>query len=586
MIEPNTETFVTSMTTQAFWKSVHILLTKPHVINKRIWGCNEVFKCIGKPLSNIWYMPVYCKDFIEYNKDVYIAEVIKHFKIRTCDDNSYSANDVLEIVLLELLPKSFTLKHVFQLVCLNKNENMAIFYNVTPDKCSQTICPDFTYSLQLLDNNLIFKSICDNSTKTYKWLVSNFLCRFLKWGEESCEETRNNLCNESLSLVSNEKYYQKYNELKIKYGKEMVKIWPECTDPNKFVYEDVAIATYLLVLWDNELGSKINFVDLGCGNGLLVYILTKEGHTGVGIDVRKRQIWELYSNDVILQERTIIPSDANLFPETDWIIGNHSDELTPWIPVIAARSSYKCNFFLLPCCAYNFDGSKYQRRNSSKSQYTEYLEYIKELCETCGFITNMDRLKIPSTKRICLVGHSRTHGEASYTEYCRNIKNLLQKETNSSTYSEDQSWVKDFKPRESVERVRNCTQVDKSIIESIVDSVTNYLLEGIDIKSDWNPGKTVEIKEIVSLLPHDKLNALKSECGGLQTLLKNNHHIFKIQSGAIQLRYPKTVKEVNQNKTSKNKAKLKIHQKQCWFYNNHPQGCPLDSTDCSFLHTK
>lgn len=33
---------------------------------------------------------------------------------------------------------------------------------------------------------------------------------------------------------------------------------------------------------------------MGCGNGLLVHILTCEGHTGLGIDVRSRKIWELY----------------------------------------------------------------------------------------------------------------------------------------------------------------------------------------------------------------------------------------------------------------------------------------------------
>ena len=26
-----------------------------------------------------------------------------------------------------------------------------------------------------------------------------------------------------------------------------------------------------------------------------------------------------------------------MFPDVDWLIGNHSDELTPWIPVMAAR---------------------------------------------------------------------------------------------------------------------------------------------------------------------------------------------------------------------------------------------------------
>jgi tRNASer (uridine44-2'-O)-methyltransferase len=30
-----------------------------------------------------------------------------------------------------------------------------------------------------------------------------------------------------------------------------VKNWPEVTDPQKFVFEDIAIASYLLVLWEN-----------------------------------------------------------------------------------------------------------------------------------------------------------------------------------------------------------------------------------------------------------------------------------------------------------------------------------------------
>jgi tRNASer (uridine44-2'-O)-methyltransferase len=64
----------------------------------------------------------------------------------------------------------------------------------------------------------------------------------------------------------------------------------------------VAIATYILLLWEkDEVPQKKTFVDLGCGNGLLVYILTKEGHNGVGIDVRKRQIWDFYPKDVKLE---------------------------------------------------------------------------------------------------------------------------------------------------------------------------------------------------------------------------------------------------------------------------------------------
>ena len=34
---------------------------------------------------------------------------------------------------------------------------------------------------------------------------------------------------------------------------------------------------------------------------------------------------------------TITPSTESVYPDSDWLIGNHSDELTPWIPVMAAR---------------------------------------------------------------------------------------------------------------------------------------------------------------------------------------------------------------------------------------------------------
>lgn len=74
----------------------------------------------------------------------------------------------------------------------------------------------------------------------------------------------------------------------------MFQTWPENTDPLKFVYEDVAIATYLLLIWKKYSNEKQKFVDLGCGNGLLVYILSQESHDGYGIDIRPRKIWSMF----------------------------------------------------------------------------------------------------------------------------------------------------------------------------------------------------------------------------------------------------------------------------------------------------
>ncbi len=66
------------------------------------------------------------------------------------------------------------------------------------------------------------------------------------------------------------------------------------------------------------------------------------------------------------------------FDGYDWLIGNHSDELTPWIPVMAALTSYKTKFMVLPCCPFEFT-RKFRRRGTSKSVYRDYLDYVKEV---------------------------------------------------------------------------------------------------------------------------------------------------------------------------------------------------------------
>jgi len=45
----------------------------------------------------------------------------------------------------------------------------------------------------------------------------------------------------------------------------------------------------------------------------------------------------------------IDPTISGLFPDIDWLIGNHSDELTPWIPVMAARYVNTVSTYLVRC---------------------------------------------------------------------------------------------------------------------------------------------------------------------------------------------------------------------------------------------
>ncbi|CAL8377643.1 unnamed protein product, partial [Boreogadus saida] len=335
-------------------------------------------------------------------------------------------------------------------------------------------------------------------------------------------------------------------------------VWPEVTDPEKFVYEDVAIATYLLVLWGEEraergVTEKQSFVDLGCGNGLLVHILSNEGHPGKGIDVRKRKIWDMYGPQTCLEEKAITPGEGFLFPATDWLIGNHSDELTPWIPVMAARSSFACRYFVLPCCFFDFYG-KFQRRRCGTSQYKEYIDYIAEVSRASGFHTDEDCLRIPSTKRVCLVGKSRSYAPCDAEQAEERRASYIQSRRSSSGSCSGSvvvpprpaiaadgdgvdhdngegpgdgehggggggchdngdpepagppvnDWGAGFQPRERVEKVRNCAALPRDFVDGVVLRVAKALLglaedDGPPTPTPaaadvvWNPGETERV---------------------------------------------------------------------------------------------
>lgn len=267
----------------------------------------------------------------------------------------------------------------------------------------------------------------------------------------------------------------------------------------------------------------------------------------------------------------------------DWIIGNHSDELSPWIPIIAARSSFQCKYFLLPCCAYKFDGSKFQRKDSTLSQYRAFLDYLKEVSLVCGFETLIDRLKIPSTKRVCLIGVKRNYESNDYDKINQKIQHLID-ETNSEKQLKNESkelWINEFKAREKEEKVKNCTKINSTTINEIVDLVINELLKNnnyikiLNGERQWNCGSKISLNEIAQLIPKNKLSELKNEFGGLKTLLRNNHQIFQVINGYIQIRIPEASDKRKNNNWKK---------KKCWFYNNHPDQCPLRDEECKFNH--
>ena len=150
-------------------------------------------------------------------------------------------------------------------------------------------------------------------------------------------------------LVPQARVQDTYTELKRKHAKRLCDAWVEKTEPSKHVFEDLGIAAFLIELWrdmyelpsivaaeggrgrqkkkgvvgmigvgvggwkikggsdgggsgdkkdhggEGEDGKKVpfpGFVDIGCGNGVLVDVLIREGFKGWGFDARRRKTWD------------------------------------------------------------------------------------------------------------------------------------------------------------------------------------------------------------------------------------------------------------------------------------------------------
>ncbi|GAA5851819.1 hypothetical protein JCM9279_001896 [Rhodotorula babjevae] len=290
-------------------------------------------------------------------------------------------------------------------------------------------------------------------------------------------------------LVGKEDVQDLYQQLKDKYNTDllphspritfrwMLSAWRESTDATKHVFEDVAIAAWLIVLWRGmyaDSGGKPpgGFVDVGCGNGLLVFILNAEGYSGYGFDLRARKSWSAYSPAPDLRVSSILPpslvasylaTSTPAFPPGAFLIGNHADELTPWLPLLAACTP-RSAFLNIPCCLHElhgrFDRQAYSipasylsalpspipppsstdspspspasphpllhpfyaptpRAQSSTSagpsitggRYAAYQLYLAHLSLRCGFVPEREALRIPSTKNFGMVGRTRLYAE-------------------------------------------------------------------------------------------------------------------------------------------------------------------------------
>jgi tRNASer (uridine44-2'-O)-methyltransferase len=185
-----------------------------------------------------------------------------------------------------------------------------------------------------------------------------------------------------------------YSRLKSLYAVDLINRWVEKTDPTKHVFEDLSIAAFLIELWRKMYGSNPadfpGFVDIACGNGLLVYILIMEGLQGWGFDARVRRTWSIFPENVTTQLKETVciprpflnalhPQDFPLpdglsihdgvFEADTFIISNHADELTTWTPLLAALSSpgAPLPWLAIPCCSHALSGAAHRYPSGSKN---------------------------------------------------------------------------------------------------------------------------------------------------------------------------------------------------------------------------
>ncbi len=162
-----------------------------------------------------------------------------------------------------------------------------------------------------------------------------------------------------------------------------------------------------------------------------------------------------------------------------------------------------------------------------------------------------------------------------------------------------------FEPRPKDQVVRNCTKVDKILQESIVNRIALKLLDSShysttakdaqhlaeessmdfgdpELHSKWNAGGMISLAECSKLLTEEEKKCLKAQCGGLQTLLRNHHQVFKVIQGNVKLRDWREENKKEKEGNIRNGKRNKI----CWFFLNHPDGCPLQNGECKFIHEK
>ncbi|ODH52714.1 hypothetical protein GX48_01203 [Paracoccidioides brasiliensis] len=229
--------------------------------------------------------------------------------------------------------------------------------------------------------------------------------------DASAAITRSGSMTPKDNIIRQHVFQNTYSRLKKTYAAFLVNNWVETTEPSKHVFEDIAIAAFLIELWKkmyrlpisttistaaatakfnlngvkDDLPPFPGFVDMACGNGVLTYILLSERYDGWGFDARRRKSWSIFppsiqerlkqmicipkpfmevlerskdSSNIPFLETAYLVLHSGIFNKDTFIISNHADELTLWTPLLGALpdSTSPLPFLVIPCCSHAISG--------------------------------------------------------------------------------------------------------------------------------------------------------------------------------------------------------------------------------------
>lgn len=164
---------------------------------------------------------------------------------------------------------------------------LVLIYPVNCEPGKKHPSPSFTHMIEYDDSsnlNLFVArdSGCSDYLRQKRWLSQELLVKINNWSLSISPDPDFKCANQNtLKLYDGmiNDYWGLYQKMKSVYWDRFSPIWKETTgtDPEKFIYEDIHIACYLILAWRHVKQDVKCFVDLGCGNGLLAYILNDQG---------------------------------------------------------------------------------------------------------------------------------------------------------------------------------------------------------------------------------------------------------------------------------------------------------------------